>query len=290
MPLFKNKQDPPADPSADPGNGDPPADSQYMTMEQFQQQMEPFNKTLETVNKTLETLGKQPAYQPQQAPSAPAEDPFKSQRARIAEIDKELAGIPSKAESAAYEGKGMGELMDRQQKLMLERSEVQGQIVAGQGDPRIDAGFQALDAISTEVTAGKMTYLSVPEVKDRYEFYINQLPPDQRMNPQSKIGCYNLAVGENYQKVQELDKQAWLREQEEPPTQAPSPGGPSGRQQPSGSGDEFTPESFFSPEALKSIKQSRHRTVDNYVRALGYDGWGDYVEKNKDYMGEEEEA
>jgi hypothetical protein len=206
------------------------------------------------------------------------------------QIDKELEDLAAKADDAAYQGKGVGDLMKRQNQLYQERSEVQGQILAGQRDPRIDMGFQTLDAISTEITSGKMEYLSLPEVKETYEQFVDQLAPEQRMNPQAKMGCYHYAVGVHQDAIKKLEKEKWLREAEEGEqgTQTPPAGSATGRQHPSNEG-EVTPEMAFSPEALRSIKTSRHRTVENYVRSLGYDGWEDYVEKNKDYLIEEQE-
>ena len=46
----------------------------------------------------------------------------------------------------------------------------------------------------------------------------------------------------------------------------------------------LTPEKVFSPEAMRSIKTSPHRTPERYVQSLGYKDWDDYTEKNKDQM------
>jgi hypothetical protein len=295
MALFKkdDKGDPPAGDNlpADGADGADPAAPQYITAEQFAEQMKPVADALGAVGETLKTLNTQPA-QPAQA--APAEDPHKTQKARVTEIDKQLEDLSKKAEDANYQGKGMGELMAQQNRLMIERSDLQGQMIAGQSDPRLDAGFQTLDAISSEVVSAKMPHLALPEVKARYDHYIVQLAPEQRMNPEAKMGAYNLAVGENLPIIEEASKQAWLREADEgDPTKTQDPaGGGAGRQhaEGGGAGGALTPETAFSPEALRSIKQSRHRTPENYVRSLGYEDWDDYAEKNKDHFGIEEEG
>jgi hypothetical protein len=285
MPLFKNKsQEPEGQGSASPPEGGQnQGDQQYMTVDQFNEQMQPIQQTLGTVNKALEALtSNQQAYQqPQAAAAQPAEDPHKSQKERISQIDKQLEDLAQKADEAAYQGKGMADIMTQQNRLYQERSEIQGQMLSGQRDPRIDAGFQTLDALSSEVMSGKMPHLSVPEVKARYDHYVGQLAPEQRMNPEAKMGAYNLAVGENLAVITEANKQEWLRQTEE--------GGTSGRQHPEGGSDgQYTPERFFSEEALRTIKRSKHRNVETYVRSLGYESWDEYVEKNKDFLEEEE--
>ena len=182
--------------------------------------------------------------------------------------------------------------MQRQQQLMLERSEVQGQILSNQADPRLDAGFQTLDALSTKVISADMPHLILPEVKARYDHYVGQLLPEQRMNPEAKMGAYNLAVGENLAIINEAAKQEWLRETEDGAQTQDNAGGGAVRDHDGGAGGGGvpTPEDVFSPEALKSIKSSRHRNAEDYVRSLGYEGWEDYVEKNKDYLELEEEG
>ena len=295
MALFKkgdtNVQDPPAgdNPPDGDGDGNGGAAAQYITAEQFEAQMKPVADTLSAVSKRLEDMNT--AYQPPQTHEpAPVVDPHKTQKERIAGIDKQLEDLTKKAEDAGYQGKGMAEVMSQQNKLMIERSDLQGQMLSGQTDPRLDAGFQTLDALSTKVISGDMPHLALPEVKTRYDYYIAQMLPEQRMNPEAKMGAYNLAVGENLPVIEEASKQAWLREAEDGDTSTQDPAGaPSGRDPGAGGGGgPVKPEDVFSPEALKSIKSSRHRNVEDYVRSLGYEDWADYVEKNKDYLGEEE--
>ena len=295
MPLFKSKD--PVDP---PAEGDPPAGGEptYITQEQFTEGMKPFQETMETVNKTLDALNKQPTYQPPAAPAAAPEDPHKASKERITAIDGELQVLVDKAEEATMSGKGMGAVTAKQNQLMIERGDLQAKVNVAASDPRVEAGLLTLDALSTEITSGKMEHLKLPAVKERYDHYIGAMLPEQRMNPEAKMGAYNLAVGENQAIIQDAQKQVWLREVEEGEaggagsgTQAPAAGAGTGRQQPGGGGDgALKPEDVFSPEALKSIRTSRHRTVENYVVSLGYGGWADYTEKNKDHFGLEEEG
>lgn len=280
MALFK-KEEPPAEPPAQ----EPAAEPQYVTVEQF----EAVSKTLDTVNESLKAMtANQQAYRPPQAPAPPPEDPNKEARARIAEIDSELAGLSKKAEEAAYAGKGMDVVWQAQNKLQSERGELQAKIYTNTTDPRIDAGLQTLDALSTEITSGKMTNLKIPEVKERYDYYVNQIPIEQRMDPKAKMGAYHLAVGENFTVIQEAQKQEWLREAENPPTQDQGGSG-DGRTQDGKSGGIPSPDTILSPEAMRSIKTSRHHNPDAYYQSLGYAGWEDYFEKNKEYLVEEEE-
>ena len=296
MVLFKSSKD---DPKTGDQSGDDPQDGgskqpQYMTMEQFQEQIKPFQETLSAVNKSLEALsGQQKTYQQPTAPAPPAEDPFKADKERISQIDVQLEEISKKVDQAAMDGRGVGDLMRQQNSLMIERSELHGKVIAGAGDPRIDAGIQTIDALTNEVISGKMPYLSIPGVKDRYDYYVAQLMPEQRMNPQAKMGCYNLAVGENLQSIEEAKKQEWLRDMEDgrdTKTQDQTTGAGTGRQHQSG-GDGATPppEKVLSRDALQTIKKSRHHNPDSYYRSLGYEGWDDYYAKNKEYLTEGEE-
>ena len=290
MPLFK-KDDPPADPPA----GDPPAgdEPKYVTVEQF----ETVSKTLDTVNESLKAMNaNQQAYQAPAAPAAPvapAEDPHKGSKERITVIDGELKALTQEAEDATLSGKGMGAVTAKQTALMIERGDLQTTIHTAASDPRIDAGLHTLDALSTEITSGKMEHLKLPEVKARYDHYVGAIPLEQRMNPEAKMGAYNLAVGENLAVIQDAQKQEWLRAAEEggdPGTQDPAGGGPTSRQNPAGEGGIPTPDTILSPEAMRSIKTSRHRNPDNYYQSLGYEGWDDYFTKNKEYLVEEEEG
>jgi hypothetical protein len=279
MPLFKKDEPVVTDGDTPPGDnppGDDPPAPQYITAEQFAEQMKPLADTLGAISEKLA----QPAAPA--APAAPAEDPHKTQKARIVEIDKQLGELGTQAEKAGYEGKGMAEVMSQQNRLMIERSDIQGQMISGQSDPRLDAGFVTLDAISTKVTASEMPHLSVPEVKERYDFYVSNLAPEQRMNPEGKMGAYNLAVGENLAVIEAASKQAWLREAEEgDTTTTQDPAGGTGTRTPAGGdGGPLTPEQYFSPEAIRTIKASAHRTPERYVQSLGYKDWDDYTEKN----------
>lgn len=290
MGLFKTKDETPpagATPPSDP-NGTPP-EPKYVTEEQFNSIKGQLDSVAQSLERFQTAAEAHPPYQQTSTPAAPAADPHEGTKARIAAIDNELKELAEKAESAGYSGKGLGEVMTRQNQLFTERGELQGQMLASRVDPRMEAGIYTLDALSTEITSSKMPYLSVPEVKDRYSHYIGQLSPEQRMNPQAKIGAYNLAVGENQTKIEEIKRQQWLREAEEAATQDPASGGSSGRSAGAGTPGIPRPEDVLSPQALKTIKGSRQHEPDSYYRSLGYGGWEDYYTKNKDYFEQEEE-
>lgn len=285
MPLFKNKQpDNPKPPDGqdppDPNNPDDPKPPEYVTMEQLNTSLSKFADTL------TGAIGKQQEeYQQRNAsPPPPPEDPHKESKARIAAIDGELDNIEAQIDEAVIQGKTTKGLFKRQRALTNEQADLRAKVNTPTGDPRIDAGIHTLDALTTEVLSSKMPYLSIEAVKKSYEKYVNQLPPEQRMNPEAKKGCYNLAVGENYVTVEEVKKQEWLREQENPPSQDPPPGSPGGRQQPGGAppADDTSPENYFSPAGLQMIRESKHRTPENYVQSLGYRDWDDYIEKTRE--------
>ena len=217
------------------------------------------------------------AYQAHPTPVKPPEDPNKGVKEEMDKIDKDLDAIEAEIDKAVYEGKGAGALMSKQRKLMTQRTNLQLRLNTPAADPRIEAGMQTIDTLSNEVLADKMPYLSLPKVKERYDYYINQLSVEQRMNPATKQGCYNLAVGENFGVIEETRKEEWMRDQNDQQTQVASGGGSRDTQSQS-SGVE-TPEEHFSEDALSMIKGSKHRTPENYVMSLGYKDWEDYIEK-----------
>jgi hypothetical protein len=292
MPLFKSKE---PDKSADQGdqgeqgaNGEAAAAPTYITMEQFQAGLQPITDTLQKIGERISHPGE--AAQPR-GPVQPAEDPLKPKHDRIAAIDAELDSLAEAAEKAAYDGKGLGELVRKQNQLSRERTDLVADIRTGKSDPRLDFGFQTLDALSTEITSGKMEYISIAEVKASYDKYMGHLTPEMRMSPEAKMNAYKLAVGENFAVIEELKRQQWLREsQEGTQTQDQGGSGGGGRQQKSEGGIP-KPEDVLSPEAIRSIKTTRHKTVDAYYANLGYHGgWEEYYEANKDYFEEGEEA
>lgn len=297
MSLFKSKQNdasnaPPAEGGGEGNGADQGGQTQdltFVTMEQFQAGLKPLTETLQKIG---DRLTEPYQAQPQQS-QQPVEDPLKPKHDRIAKIDVELDALADAAEKANYDGKGFGEIVKKQNALNRERTDLVADIRSAATDPRLDVGIQTLDALSSEITAGKMPYITMPEVKASYDKFINQLPAQMRMTPEAKINAYNLAVGANLAAVQEVQKQEWLRSNEEEAavnTQDAGAGASqSGRSQKSAGGMP-APEDVLSAEALRSIRTTKHKTPDGYYRSLGYDGWEDYYEQNKDYYEEGEEA
>ena len=279
MPLFKKKEDEPV--VAPVGDDKKP---EYVTVESFNA----LNETIGVLSEGVKALNdanqsyQQRASAAPAAPTAPVEDPHKAGKERIVAIDTELDGLESKVDQAVYDGKGTGALIGKQRQLLVERNDLQNKVNAPSADSRIDAGFVSIDALSTEVLASQMPFLSIKEVKERYDFYMGQLSPEQKINTEVRKGCYNVAVGENQGIIQEVQKQEWLREKDEPATQAPTLGTPRGK----GAADDAPPkpEDILSPDAIRSIENSPHGTPDRYYQRMGYEGWDDYYKQNKDYI------
>lgn len=279
MALFSSKakaenQTEEAPPQTGEGNNQQPEEPKYVTVEQFNA----LQNTIGGLAEGVKALNSQPAYQAQPTPAQAAEDPNKAVKEEIGSIDTQLEKLEEKIDNAVYEGKGAGALLSQQRKLMAQRTDLQLKLHTPAADPRIDAGIQTIDSLTDEVLAGKMPYLSLDKVKERYDYYVNQLPPDQRMNPATKKGCYNLAVGENFDTIEAARKEEWMRDQADQATQVGGQGN-SNRDMNSQSSKVTPPEEHFSPEALSTIKNSKHRTPENYVQSLGYADWEDYIEK-----------
>jgi hypothetical protein len=123
-------------------------------------------------------------------------------------------------------------------------------------------------------------------VQKDVEAHLRQLPADQRMNPQVRKAAYQLAVGQNVDKIMAAQKEEILRSAAADLTMAPS--GQSGRNTGAQYGADIPdPKKVLGSDALTALR-SKGVSVDQEYQRRGYDGWEDYWNKvGKDYFGEE---
>jgi len=262
----------PPDPKA--GEGD--TKDKFATKEEF----DSLKSTMEQINLKLEVFG-QPAAAPA-TPTAPPVDTGAKLSTDIAKIEEDLAAIDSKIDEAVYAGKGVGDLIKKRDRLNEKKLELKF-------DHKFETfrsdGVQVLDQISDQVTQGQMPHLTIPEVKKNFEESLNAMAPEVRMNPEVRLAAYNLAVGQNVDKIADLKVQESLRK-EDPPDLTTDPSARTKRNSPDEKGKIPSPEDILSKDNLDAIKAAGHSSIDSYYKKLGYDGWVDHYEQNKDFYEE----
>jgi len=267
MGLFGKKEEPVQTPPAE----DPPQEEpkpEFVPKSEFDKAM----AEIGNLKLQMESFG---TPQPPAAPMPPAEDPGKKTQEEIAKIETELDSMDEAIDKAVFDGKGVGALMRRNS---IEFNAFR------------DQGVYTLDKISEQVTSSQMPYLSVPEVKKAYDQSMAGVAAAQRMNPEVRIAMYNLAVGQNISKINEIEIQAALRKpaEDEPPASPGDVTPQSGRTRTSKGGEVPAIDEVLGRSDLDAIRAAGYRSPDEYYRKLGYEGWEDHYKKNKDYYEGEE--
>ena len=252
-------------PKAPDGNNTPPGDFVQISKEQWG-----------GINARLDTFEKMGygSQQPAAAPSAPTGPSFND---RVREIDAGIDALSSKIDEAVSNGKPVSALLNERDKLTSSRLRMQ--IKHEDIDPAMAQGIETIDQLSDTVTRGQMPHLSI--VQADYNAALNSLTPETRMNPKMRKAAYDIAVGQNVDKIMAAEQERILREAAEPP---PDPGSSS-----RASGAETDtipkPEEVLSRDTLKALKL-KGQTAETYYKSMGYEGWDDfYVKRGKEYFG-----
>lgn len=218
-------------------------------------------------------------------PSAPQTPPVPqgpTVAQQITEIDNQIAALDAQIDTEITAGRGVSKLL--KERSALERKITRLQIKSEDIDPALSVGMQTIDQISDTVTRANMPHLSL--VKDDYERALQSIPVEQRMNPAMRQAAYNIAVGQNINKIMEAEREKTLRESNNNPN--PPPNNTNARKEgKTETGGVPKPEDVLSKDALQAIK-FRNMTVDEYYRKMGHkDGWKGFWEKSgKTYFGE----
>lgn len=252
----------------------PPPDNEEGTVSIKKDEWEGMKKRLDSFESGYRVGQQQTRPVDPPAPSGP------SVLDQVKEIDTDIQKLNVEIDEAVSEGKAVSSLLTKRDNLTSKRLRLQ--IKSEDIDPMMNTGIRTMDALTDEITRGKMAHLSVPEVKQSYEEAIGGLTPDQRINPAMRQAAYNMAVGQNIDKIKEIQREAILREDTQ---NAATPGSGNGRTQDTGSGDIPKPEDTLSKGALDAIRL-KGITVDEYFKKAGhkegYRGW------YKKHYGEEE--
>jgi hypothetical protein len=194
---------------------------------------------------------------------------------QVSAIDDSIGKLNKEIDLAVKNGEDISPFLSKRDNLTAKRLRLQ--IQSEDIDPLKQFGTQAIEYLSDSVTSQKMPHL--PLVKDDMDRILGGLTPDQRANPQAREQAYNMAVGQNMNKIMDAQKEEWLRDNPQPLPDAPSQ---SGRDNDGDAGKAPKPEDVLSEAALYSLKQ-KGQSVDDYYKSLGYEGWQDHYEKNKEY-------
>lgn len=255
------------------GNGGDPSAPQYVTPEQYSE----LKGRLDTFEKVFDLRGQQP----QPAPQAPAAPQGPTLADQLAAVDRQIDAYDDKIDAAVKDGDPVSKLMRERDALNAKRLRMQ--IKSEDIDPAMASGINTINQLTDTVTRSSMPHLAI--VQSDYEAALNQMPPDQRMSPQIRQMAYNLAVGQNIEKIMEAENERKLRESQDPP--APQPGSTSRANGGGGGGTEDgipKPEDVLSRDTMKALRL-KGQTVDDYYKARGYEGWKDFWGKTgKDYF------
>ena len=186
----------------------------------------------------------QPAPAP--APAAPTGPTFAEQ---VTEIDTQIVALNTKIDEAVTGGKAVSQFMNERDALTHKRTRMQ--IKHEDIDPAFNMGIQTIDQISAEVTRGKMPHYDLVQVD--VEAALAALPAEQRMNPQMRQAAYNIAVGQNIEKIMDAQKEEMLRSVT-PPANGEPPAGGKRTGAGGGEGDAPKPKEVLSANALAAIK------------------------------------
>ena len=203
---------------------------------------------------------------------------------QIRTIDQQIEGLNTKIDEAVTNNKPVSRLLNERDQLAHKRTRMQ--IKYEDIDPAMNAGIQTIDQLTDAVTRGSMKHLDL--VKDDFDSALNNLTPEQRMNPKMREAAYQIACGKNMDKIMAAQREEILRDAAAAPNNSPpNSNSRSADAQPAGVPQ---PKDVLSKDSMNAIK-SKGISVDQYYQKLGYSNWADFWEKRgKGYFGEQEAA
>lgn len=211
---------------------------------------------------------------PAPAPAAPAGPSLADQ---VKDIDTKIESLDAKIDEAASNQKPISKLLRQRDDLNAKR--IRLQIQHEDINPRMSAGIQTLNDLTSEIVKGQMPYLDI--VKKEYDSFLNNIPEESRASLQARQMAYNLACGQNMDKIIAAKKEEFLREA------TPNPATPqtsSGRGKDTSGADIPEPKDILGEGAMQALKE-KGQTADDYYRRLGYAGYTDWWEKTgKEYF------
>ncbi len=277
----------------EPGKDDPPAmpdPEKYVSKEDFNKVTEQLTQTTKTLDQAMLRIDQFGAAQaaPPAAPAAPVVDPSVG---KIANIDRKLEPLYKTYGDAVFKGnENTGEVLAQINNLERDKTVLQNQaMIKSEVGQVTQFGTDALGQISTEITAGKMTRLQIPEVKQAYDVALAAMTPANKANPQVLLGAYNYAIGQNIDKIIEIDREAIIRKAADDLANPQDPGASSGGRvaPPGDGGGDVKPEDVLSKENLMALK-GLGKTADEYYHSLDPScaNFAEYYKKNEEHFDE----
>lgn len=240
--------------------------SKFVSVDDFKS----LKDSIESMRIRMETFG-----QPQPTvPITPKEDTTQQE---IVSLDTKIESMNEKIDKAVYEGKGVGALLCERDHLVERKNEIRNEVKLNEIRR---TGVDTLDRLSDQVVRTQMPHLNIPEIKQSYESALTQMDPSVRMNPEIRLAAYHHAVGKNMNIIVESAKQEALRVDT---TQTNEISTTTSRATDAESkGGIPTPDKVLSKDNLDAIT-SVGKTVDEYYKSLGYKGWEDHYETNREF-------
>lgn len=265
MPEPKDFKDPKAQQDPNLGDGDPTppiAPEGYVLVPK---------DTMDKLNRLDFTNSQGQFVDQQNIQSSPKEDPYDKE---IEEIDTTLQSLDDQIDKAEEKEdlKAVRTLERKRYRLSERKQELRSEQRISVAE-RNAAGV--ITKLTSQISQQNMPYLKIPEVKDAYEASLNSLDVNFKMTPEGQMAAYNHAVGSNMTKILEVEKEEFMRAQDDINVNDVSGGGP-GRGQGGagggGSGDDQNPtfEEYFGPGAVQAITEIG-QTIEQYCRRRGFD-------------------
>jgi hypothetical protein len=215
-------------------------------------------------------------YTPQGTPQKQQASQGPSLSDQVAKIDADIDALDDQIDDAVQNQKPIKSLTRKRDELNAKRLRLQ--IQTEDIAPLRDVGLSTMGELTGQFARTNMPHLEI--VKDDYQKFLSQMTPDQRVLPKAYEMAYNYAVGQNVDKILEKQKEVVLREAT---TQSALDATNSTRYMDKEGKEIPKPEDLLGPGAMAALKE-KGQSVDQYYKTLGYEGWSDYYQKNKEYI------
>lgn len=230
--------------------------------------------TLDKMGERLDYLEKRgPSFTDQ--PVAPAAPAGPTTQEILDGIEGQIEGVDKEIDDAVQAGTPFTPLTRKRDKLVEQKSDVR---FRSQQDAFQSQGLQLIGQLTDEVVSKKMPHLAL--VKDDYEKILATMPATGLASPKSKMAAYNLAVGQNMDKIMDLDREKVLRKATDDVKANAAGAGGAGREGGAegkdGKGEAPSFEEHFGTAAMDALK-AQGTTPDEYARKQGHTDAAAYV-------------
>ena len=224
----------------------------------------------------LERPGGQFAESAPIAPTGPT--PAEQLGTQVASINTEIATIGQQIDEAITGGKPVAELIAKSASLTERKASLQTDFKLADVTSQ---GLNTISQLTSRIVADQMPYLSIPEVKRDYEGTLVNMSPAQKASPDAHKIAYNLACGQNTDKIYEVKTEEANRAQDNDVNVQGGGGGTGTARTPSTpAGNEGANPTFvehFGQDMVDRIT-TQGKSPDEWARHLGYKDGQAYVD------------